>query len=256
MGVDYRRYFIPRPNTLRSAPEAIATLVDALRQERWIVDPTSPNLKSMTFSGQAHRNAQNAGYFVRSFVGDAPGQADLAALLYAQIQADLLLRWPVESLLASGLDYPLEPPPHLESNPFTGEDGTAECYYDVEFHFGRDFVYHTSDVVDPFNPPPVCGCGTKLDYWPEGKDPFYDARIARTCAKCGVEFDPTDRRCRGVDGCTGETISIPGGATYRFAIVIDCGKMFGEGSPRFKPELKRLVERVLGSTTYEVADFY
>jgi hypothetical protein len=59
----------------------------------------------------------------------------------------------------------------------------------------------------------------------------------------------------GWDGWTGAAQPIPRGATYRFALVIDCGKCFGRRRLRMHRRLKALVERTLDTQTYEVPDF-
>jgi len=251
MGVEYRRYLIPRPNTHRPLPEAASTLIDALRQHRWIVDPAGNSLAAMTFGTmRSYRNALNSGYFVRNAVEESAGPIDISAFLSANRDNDFILSWPVESLLASGSTYPLQP------QPFTNDDGAAECYYELQLHFARDYVYPVSEVIDPFDPPPVCDCGAKLDYHQETHLAEFGYRITRLCQVCGKEFDPSNRGAQGRDGRTGESISLLGGAAYRFAIVAECGKLFGDGSPSFKSDLKCVVETVLGVKTYEVADFH
>jgi hypothetical protein len=156
----------------------------------------------------------------------------------------------VESLGASGLRYPLEP------LPFDDPTDASDCYYEVQFHFGRDFIYHRSEVIDPFDPSPTCPCGHTLECEPESEeDPFCSARLAARCLRCGAAFDPTQLVATGRDGWTGTAMRIQGGASYRFAVVIDCGKFFGQRQHRFHPRLKSLVERTLDIETYEVADF-
>jgi hypothetical protein len=53
----------------------------------------------------------------------------------------------------------------------------------------------------------------------------------------------------------GAALRIHGGATYRFALVVDCGKFFGRRQHRFHHGLKALVERTLDIETYDVPDF-
>jgi hypothetical protein len=252
MGVEYRRYLIPKPNSFKPSPEQVAALVEALRRDRWIVNPTEPNFGSMRFENSSLSVlARETGYFVRSFDGERAGPRDVAAFLASEHDSDLLLSWPVESLTRSGLRYPLEPPP------FETQEEAEWCYHKFQLHVaGRDYIYHSSEAVDPFDPSPVCSCGAELEYWPEGRDPLYSGRLFRVCPECGAAFDPTDLPCVGHDGYTGEPFSIPGGVTYRFAVVVDCGKCFGDGIASFKPDLRELIEKVLGTGTYEAPDVY
>ncbi len=60
----------------------------------------------------------------------------------------------------------------------------------------------------------------------------------------------------GRDDWGGADIEIQGGATYRFALVVDCGKCFDGRELRLDSELRSLVETTLDVETYEVADLY
>ena len=249
MGVEYRRYLLPRPNFFRPTPEALANLVDALRQERWILAPSAPERATLPFATMTYyAHARNTGFYVRQDETYESGPAEnLGAFLAARKNTDLLLAWPVESLAASGLRYPLESPPS------DGED----VYFEIQLHLSRDYAYHCSEVVDPFDEPPVCACGTNLEYQPDyEQDPFGAARISAECPECGAPFNPTKLPCTVRDPWTGDEQTLPGGLTYRFAVVIDCGKCFGEAGMSFAADLKHLVESTLGVATYEVEDVY
>jgi hypothetical protein len=252
VGVEYRCYLIPRPNPFRPRPDAALALVAALRDDGWLLGPEHPALAKLTFTqSRLYTPAHGQGYFALSVGSRDSVSAPLPELFSKYADRDLMAVWPVESLGISGLRYPLEP------LPFDDPADAADCYYEVQFHFGRDFIYHMSEVIDPFDPSPTCPRGHNLEREPESEeDPFYSARLSARCPQCGAAFDPSQLVATGRDGWTGTTTHIQGGAAYRFAVVIDCGKFFGQRQHCFHPRLKFLVERTLGIETYEVADFY
>jgi hypothetical protein len=146
----------------------------------------------------------------------------------------------------TGLRYPLEPIPD-------------EPYYDFEIRLCQDFVYHLSELIDPFSEPPLCACGVALEFdAPIQPDVFYSSRLWFHCPTCGLEFRPEALSARVRNGWTGaESGLIPGGACYRFAIVIDCGKCLPDreqGNIVFDRELVRLCGRELGCSFYQVND--
>ncbi|QEL14164.1 hypothetical protein [Limnoglobus roseus] len=252
MGVEHRCYLIPKPGTFRPRPDTALALVAALRDDGWVLAPDHAALAKLSFaSSTLYKRARRHGYFTRTVGQRASFTAPLAELLANFAERDLMVVWPVESLGVSGLRYPLEP------LPFDDPADAAECYYEFQLHFGRDLIYHTSEGIDPFEPPPTCDRGHPVTFEPESDfDPFFASRLAARCPKCGSEFDPSQLVATGRDGWTGGRREVQGGAAYRFAIVIDCGKFFGPRPLRFHPRLRRLVEQVLGVETYEVPDFY
>lgn len=227
MGVEYRCYLIPRPNSFRPGPGAALALIAALRDDGWVLGPDSPALEQLPFQqSRLYRPAREHGYFACT-VGRRDSFTEPLLDLFDNIaDRDLIVVWPVESLRSSGLRYPLEP------LPFDDPADAADCYYELQFHFGRDFIYHTSEIVDPFVPPPVCPRGHYVEYELESDDPFHDpffaGRLAACCPHCGSAFDPTHLVATGRDGFTAAALRIQGGATYRFAIVVNCGSFFGE----------------------------
>ncbi len=254
MGVEYRRYLIPRPNSFRPTPEALERLIDSLRRERWLLSPTAPERNNLRFGMMTYyAHARTSGFYVKQGQELGPGPAEnLGAFLAANQDRDLLLSWPIESLGRAGLRYPLTPPP------FQDEQGAMDCYYEFQLHLSHDYVYHYSEAISPFDDEPACrSCGESLVYsLGHEQDPFYDQRISLRCPSCGELFDSTGLPCTAYDLWTNKEYAIPGGVTYRFAVVVDCGKCFGNRSMKFATELKALVESVLGVATYEVDDAY
>jgi len=251
VGIEYHCYLIPRPNTFRPRPDAALALVAALRDDGWLLGPEHPALAQLPFAhSRLYAPAQGYGYFARAVGSRDSFIAPLPELFESYACRDVMVVWPVESLGTSGLRYPLEP------LPFDDPKDVADCYYEVQFHFGRDFICRMSEVIDPFDPAPACPCGHALVCEPESDiDPFYSTRLAARCPQCRAAFDPTQLAATVRDGWTGAARRVQGGATYRFAVVIDCGKCFGRRQLRFHPRLKAFVERTLDIETYEVADF-
>lgn len=117
------------------------------------------------------------------------------------------------STLDCGLKHPLG---------FT--DDVEGAYFDLELHFSDDFVSARNEMIDPVDA--LCDdCGQDLAYEPDVMpDTFGAGRIRRSCPKCSSPFRPQDHVVVFRDGMTGQESELKGGATYRFAIVVDCGK--------------------------------
>ena len=61
--------------------------------------------------------------------------------------------------------------------------------------------------------------------------PEYGVIWKETYKVCGAAFDPRTRKASVRDPWTNETSRVPGGATFRFALAIDCGKCWPNGFP-------------------------
>ncbi len=140
----------------------------------------------------------------------------------------------------------------------------GDAYYDLELRVAREFVYHTSEGIDPFDAV-ACACGQPLEYYEQDEDDhlgkcpvFYDGRIHRTCPSCGTPFRPQERIARVRDGYTGVARNRTGGVIYLFAVVVDCGKGFArEGWPmRATEKFMGTLTKALGRRFYEVGDTY
>lgn len=251
MGVEYKHYVIASPNHFRPTVGVVIKLIETLRQHRWILTPNSPELRVLPFSTMTYYAfARDVGIYAQTANGYVTiTQANFEHFLYMQEETDFLLGWPIENFGQSNLRYPLSP------EPFNGPEEADGCYYELQLHFGKDFIYHMSEVVEPFDSPLICACGRKMEYC-TNDEIFLDSRITRICPVCGYAFDVTDRVCRGRDGWTGQPFSILGGTAYRFALVVDCGKCFGTRPLQLNSDLRRLIESTLGTNIYEVPDFY
>jgi hypothetical protein len=257
MGVEYAHYLIPRDNTFKPSPELLARLIDAL-----VANGFLPNTSD---AGAAARPVAQTGTdydFARpecalhvSGCAEAlftcPSTVDEIQSLGEQ---DYRIVCSVSDSKASGLDYPLEPFPEFD-----------DVYYDLEIHMGIGYIYHVSENIAPFDSV-ACQCGKSLEYFQyddddeliESAPAFTDFRIQRTCPSCGALFRPQDKVTSIKDGWTGEASQLVGGATYLFAVVVDCGKGFArEGRPtiRAAERFRQTVETALGQEIYEVGDY-
>jgi hypothetical protein len=259
MGVEYAHYLIPEDNTYKPHPEELSRLVKALLDRGFVADPASDAFrKTLAAWYPDSEYAQGTGCSIRvqereesSF--PCPFSAgDLTALR----EQDYQIVWHVESTNESGIKYPLTPFPEW-----------GDAYYDLELHLAKDFVYHCSELIDPFKEV-VCDCGRSLVYSDdkalETVSPeailriFFASRIHRFCPWCGRPFRPQSLVARVRDGRTGEAQKRAGGATYLFAVVIDCGKSFPrEGWPiRVTDEFLDTVTKALEREFSQLGDFY
>jgi hypothetical protein len=276
MGVEYEHYLIPEDNTYKPSPEDLSRLVGALLAGSFIAEGSTDTIREMTPDlDPTGCGTGEVCCFVRLRDGKTlwfpcPCSArDIATLG----EPDFQLVWSVESSHDSGLKYPLVPFPEW-----------GDPYYDLELHVAGDFVYHTSELIEPFDKV-ACACGRDLRYsewdvppgaefvevspfsghytYPPSDDPpglpiYTGKRINRLCPSCGRPFLPQELIARVRDGYTGEASKRAGGATYRFAVVIDCGKGFArKGWPiRATEEFLGTVEQALGQEFYEIGDIY
>jgi len=169
----------------------------------------------------------------------------LELLLTDRQDMDVLVKWPNWDLNLSGLKYPLTLLPE-----------TGSVYYDIEIHLGGLTIYHTSEIIEPFERL-RCGCGAAIqNIGPSDCSPFYDAELPNQCPSCG---HPMNYACLPLtirDGFTGTKSKSLGGAAYRFAVVIDCGKCWPERQARVTAEFLATIEESLNIKTRVLRDFY
>lgn len=249
MGVEYKYLLIPRDNTHRPDIEAVKRLIAAWRDSSFALRPGSPEQvavhQTISAKTQVHAVATGASLHTasgwRSF--DDGDIGDVAA-------GELILQWPV----------PRAQPSQVR-NPFGLVDEEDGTYFDLELHFSEDFVQVGGEMIDPMDA--RCSrCGEDLEYWTDMAvaDIFYASRIRRVCPACQTAFRPQDRVVTYRDGMTGAERDLTGGATYRFAIVIDCGKCWrtedsGDVEPTLSAEFFSVCSEALGIPLYGVGYF-
>ena len=249
MGIEYIHYVIPQSASFLPAPSNVSHLVEQLAKDGWIATPGSESFAKMTFQTmRPYQQASRSGVYARTSEGEIEAPFPLeTSWLEKYWDSDLLLCWPVESLAASQLRYPLQPAP-----PYSIQD----IYFEIQMHFSVDYLYRCSEIIAPFDETD-CACGESLEYWPDEKV-FFGSRLRRSCPKCGRPFDPSDLLATYTDAWTGDESEIEGGATSRFAFAVDCNRCIPheEWGPQLHPELLSICQETLGCNLREVGDYY
>jgi hypothetical protein len=262
MGVEYVRWLIAKGSVFQPSAAAVAKLVERLRKEKWIVDPASPELKRLRFQGKREKVAAATGGYAVKSVENEFGD-DLAAQIAASTEAlprvvtaewlddpsreEVRLVWPVDVDEPLPLRYPLTRRPE------------GSTHYSIELHRAPDYVYPGCETIDPV--PTKCACGDDLAFhWDadEVVPPFGSASgIFAECEACSRTFDPAKGVATITNPFDGSTEQVRGGAAYRFALKVDCGKCFvRDAQLAFDPELVALVEDEFGRAFFQVGACY
>jgi hypothetical protein len=216
MGVEDKHYLIPRPNSFRPEPELFLSFIERLQTEGWLWRPALPRDCVTIKTPPA---IQGGRYRSRQAV---PVPFELP-WLRETMKSDFELRFDIQGF---GFDDHPARYPFVNKSPGSRED----TYYEIEIHSSVDYLYHTSELIDPFKTT-ACKCGMQLEYDPgHEEDIFYSSRLKTRCPSCQRPFDPSDLEARYRNGWTGESSEpIKGGTTYLFAVVVDCSKCIPEG---------------------------
>jgi hypothetical protein len=262
MGVEYERWLIAKGSIFSPSAAAVAKLIDRLRKEKWIADPEAADFARLRFAGErAKLAAATGGYAVHTVDNDFGDDraAKVAASTEPQPRAmtatwlehpareELRLVWPVEADEPSPLKYPLSRRPG------------GPVSYALEMHRAPEYVYPVSESIASV--PTVCACGEDLAFqWDEDEvvPPFgASTGIFAECEACSRTFDPAKGVARITNPFDGTEAQIRGGAAYRFALKVDCGKCFVEDPQlAFAPELVALVEDEFGRAFFELGAVY
>ncbi len=254
MGVEYEHYLVPDNPTFKPDAEQISRLVNAPHVGRYVIGSDAGDSLGKAFP--RHSSKYDAAIEAGCVVERGPGEfarfpcpcstSDVTALA----DRDFRLIWTVNDLAETRLKYPLSKIPD------------EQAYWDLELHVpARDYVYHLSSIIEPFNCRAACRCGQVLEFDEEsvGFDVpvFADLRIYVSCPRCGAPFRPQDYSIRLKWGRTGEDLGPrAGGAVYLFAIVIDCGKCYDRDEPpRASDEFLRTCEEAIGARLFQIGDF-
>jgi len=240
MGVEYERYLVAKGNTFSPSAVAVAKLIEQLHKEKWIPG-----------GGQAVTTVENTfGDDLRAKL--AASRAPLPASVTPEWLDDpdreeLRLVWRVDASASPGLKRPLT----------RHADGAVT--YALELHRAHDYVYPTSETIAPI--PTMCVCGEDLGFhWDDDEVvPAFGASsgIFAECEACSRTFDPTKGAAVLTNPFDGTKTPTRGGAAYRFALKIDCGKCFvADAGLAFAPELVSLVEDEFGREFFEVGALY
>jgi hypothetical protein len=238
MGVEYERYLVAKGNAFSPSAAAVAKLVERLQKEKWI-----------PAGGQAIITVENTfGEDPRAKLAasTAPMPASVTAeWLDDPDREELRLVWRVDA--RAELKYPLTRRP----------DGAVT--YALELHRAHDYVYPIRDAVEPI--PTMCVCGEELGFHWDDEEvvPAFGASsgIFAECEACSRTFDPVKGGAVLTNPFDKTKRQARGGAAYRFALKVDCGKCFvADPGLAFAPELVSLVEEEFGREFFEVGALY
>jgi hypothetical protein len=240
-GVEYERWLIAKGSVFLPSAAALVKLVERLRKDGWIGKTGGVAVKTVEASSGDDPRA-------RSAAATEPLPAVLtAAWLDDPDREELRLVWPVEGATASALRYPLSLRP---AGPVT---------YTLELHRASDYVYPTSETIEPV--PTLCVCGEELAFqWDTDEVvPAFEASsgIFAECEACSRTFDPAKGSAMVQNPFDESRESVRGGAAYRFALKVDCGKCFVEDPAlAFAPELVSLLEEEFGRDFLQIGAAY
>jgi len=236
MGTEYERYLIAKGNAFSPSAVAVAKLVERLRKEKWL-----------PAGGHARTTVENTfGDDVRAKV--AASTAPIPAAITPEWLDDadreeLRLVWRIEGAGQKALEYPLTRRP----------DGPVT--YMFELHRAHDYVYPICETIEAIAT--TCVCGEDLGFhWDEEEVvPAFGASsgIFAECEACSRTFDPTKGAAVLTNPFDRTKTPTRGGAAYRFALKVDCGKCFvADAGLAFAPELVSLVEEEFGREFFQV----
>lgn len=249
MGVESQFYVLPESSTYRPDVHSVCGLISRFQAEGFLCNPTlrpleqsvhpcpTPlkNLKS--FEGFDWRINQERG------VGSL---AELEVRILQNEHSDIKLRWSTMNLGRSGLRYPLSQTPASEY-----------VYYDIEIHLAANTVYCTSEIVEPFVEPIQCECGATLEpQEPPAHDFFYGMRLLDVCPGCGKTTNYSVLPMNFRNAWTGVECQGFGGITYRFCVVVDCGKMIPPQGTSVHSDFQKIIEQTIQCPTRIVQDFH
>ncbi len=257
MGVTFTHLLLPKPRSRTPTVADMARLIDSLVRGGFLLSSNSPRLPLSCFGmSKLNRHAAATGCYIQSRWNEAisfpcpPSAKELVAVSHR----DFKLVWPVVDFGASGLRYPLTIWPEKLA--------LEDLYYDVEIQLSRQHVYRTSELIEPFASLSCEVCEADLSVLEDESHDDFDidtwglgaSYLYRLCPNCGVEFHPEDRTAL-VQDPRGHSPAreIKGGATSRFALVVECGKCWEYGAVPTE-EFLSASEAALGFSLEHVLD--
>lgn len=244
MGITFTHLLLPVPRSHTPSHAELIRLIGRLVEKEFVLPAGSTKLPRMRYDEGSilNQNAAATGCYIqlgrkavhvtkeRSF-SCPPSVQDLAAVA----ERDFKLVWPVISLGASGLHYPLTLMPQ-------NVDPEDVCY-DIEIHWGREYIYRASELIEPFASEQCAACNASLNV--PSASALFGNQLYRHCPACGAAFRPEERTAlvyNPKDNTTG--CPMLGGATSRFALAIECGKCWEYGAVPTKEFLGTCEEAV------------
>lgn len=175
----------------------------------------------------------------------SPNHIDADFITARLDDSGLLLQYSMRHLDRDNIKYPLA---RLDYE----RDAT---YYDLQFWLSADFVCITSETLEGYADS-HCNCGHNLAH-EKPRDVFSPCdHFPLHCPRCESPFDPQDYSFRVRSGYTDDETNIAGGAVFRFAIEIDCGKCFPKSTVEFSSEFRALCSEVLQCDFIEIENVH
>ena len=252
MGVEYKRLLIPEERELAPSAGAVARLVDELREQRWIPDPSSEafhHARGGVPLGAAGWCRSRKKPATRDRPARIVWERTRSAVTVEELEArpgPKVLTWwlsgdPTGAVAVGGLRYPLTAMPDV-----------SPVDYEIELRWAADawFTPFGFECIEPLAT--GCRCGAELAD-AEGET------VRARCPRCGRAWDPLAQRATIASQLDGtRAAAVAGGVAHRFGITVDCGKCFAHEEERlvFQPALRRLVEAELGARFVEIGVVY
>jgi hypothetical protein len=236
MSGNYQRWLIAKGNNLSPGPAAIVKLVDRLRKEKWIPESGGHAVCTVDKADAAKATVKLPAEITADWIAGAPEREEMR------------LVWTVEGDAAKDLEYPLSMKPE------------GKVAYSIEIHRAPEFVYPVADNIEMIDT--TCNCDEDLAFdWDEDEVvPAFKSSVGifAECEECSRTFDPAKELATITNAFDeDDDEDIQGGAAYRFALKVDCGKSFVEDAKLgFAKALVTLFEEEFGRSTYEVGAKY
>ena len=241
MSAHYARWLVAKGNIFSPAAASVVKLIERLKKESWISPQGGHAVKTVenTFGNDAA---------AKRSASTEPLPASLtASWLEEGDREELRLVWSMEGDASSPVKFPLSQRP----------DGNVS--YSLEVHRADEYVYPSANTIARV--PTTCNCKEDLSFeWDEDElVPAFGTStgIFAECEECSRTFDPSKGSAIITNPFDKSTEEVRGGAAYRFALKVDCGKQF-VADPRlvFSPDLVALVESEFGRPFYEFGALY
>ncbi len=176
---------------------------------------------------------------------DSPAPIDGSFVQSRLDDGGLLLQYSMRHLDLDDIRYPLA---RLDRD-------RDSVYYDLKFWLSPDYVCITSETLVGYDDS-RCQCGRKLAH-EKPRDVFSPCdHFPLRCPTCETPFNPQDRLFQVRSGYTGDESSVAGGAVFRFAVEIDCGKCIPKSSVAFSSEFRKICSDVLKCDFIEMETVY
>ena len=236
MSGSYQRWLIAKGNNLSPGPAAIAKLVERLRKEKWIQETGGHAMRTVDKADAAKATEKLPADITADWIAGEPEREEMR------------LVWTVEGDAAKELEYPLSMKPE------------GKVAWSIEIHRAPEFVYPVADNIEMIDT--ICNCDEDLAFdWDEDEVvPAFKSSVGifAECEECSRTFDPAKELATITNPFDeDDEEDFQGGAAYRFALKVDCGRSFVENAKlTFATKLVTLFEEEFGRTSYEVAAKY